>query len=56
MGEDLIEIYVHTENDRGRNNYHVADYEPPLENFIDCDTSNSSEYNSFLNLRRKLGI
>ncbi len=56
MGKDLIEIYVHTDNDRGRNDYHVADYEPPLENFIDCDTSNSSEYNSFLTLRRKLEI
>ena len=24
----VIEIYVHTEEDRGRNNYHVEDYQP----------------------------
>ncbi len=56
MGENLVEIYVHTEQDRGRNHFHVQNYEPPLENFIDCDTTGSSEYNTFLNLRKQLGI
>jgi hypothetical protein len=56
MGDDLTEIYVHTSDDRGRTNYFVADYQPPVENFIDCDTTNCSEYNSFLTLRRKLKI
>ena len=56
MGENLIEIYVHTQEDRGRNHFHVQNYEQPLENFIDCDTTNSTEYNTFLNLRRKLNI
>ena len=56
MGEHITEIFVHTEEDRGRNHFHVENYEPPLENFIDCDTTNSSEYNTFLNLRRKLNI
>ena len=51
-----MKIYVHTNTDRGRNDFHVADYEEPLENFVDCDTTDSSEYNSFLNLRRKLKI
>jgi adenylylsulfate kinase len=36
---DVIEIYVHTTNIRGRENFHVADYEPPTENFIDIDTT-----------------
>lgn len=56
MGDNLIEIYVHTNELRGREGFHVADYEPPTENFIDCNTTNSSEYNTFLNLRRKLNI
>ena len=56
MGDKLKEIYVHTSNERGREGYFVEDYEPPLENFIDCDTTDSSEYNTFLNLRRKLNI
>ena len=56
MGEDLVEIYIHTSDDRGRTNYFVSDYQEPTENFIDCNTTNSSEYQSFLNLRRKLKI
>lgn len=56
MGENIKEIYVHTTNERGREKFHVENYEEPLENYYDCDTTNSSEYNTFLNLRRKLNI
>lgn len=35
---DVTEIYVHTTELRGRENFHSGDYEPPLENFIDIDT------------------
>jgi len=38
---DVAEIYVHTTATRGRENYFVKDYEPPLENFIDVDTTNA---------------
>jgi adenylylsulfate kinase-like enzyme len=55
MMENIQEIYVHTSNIRGRENYHVT-YEEPLDNFIDCDTTDSSEYHTFLTLRKKLGI
>ena len=40
IGDDLVEIYVHTTEDRGKNKYHVEGYEEPLENFIDLDTTN----------------
>lgn len=56
MGDKLKEIYVHTTNERGRENFHVEGYEPPLDNYYDCDTTDSSEYNTFLELRRKLNI
>ncbi len=56
MGDNIIEIYVHTSNDRGRESYHVKEYEEPTENFIDCDTTDSSEYNTFLKLRKILNI
>ena len=56
MGDKLIEIYVHTTKKRGREEYYVSDYEPPIDNFIDCDTSDTSEYQTFLNLRQKLKI
>lgn len=39
---DCIEIYVHTTETRGRENYHVKNYEPPTENFIDVDTTNQT--------------
>ena len=55
MSDNIIEIYVHTTEIRGRENFHV-NYEEPIQNFIDCDTTNSREYNSFLELRRKLKI
>ena len=37
---DVIEIYVHTTEARGREHYHVSTYEPPVEDFIDLDTTN----------------
>ena len=39
---DCIEIYVHTTETRGKENYHVKDYEPPTEGYIDIDTTNMS--------------
>ena len=39
----VIEIYVHTTDKRGREHFHVKDYEPPIKNFIDLDTTNISE-------------
>ncbi len=56
MGNNLKEIYVHTTNERGREKFHVEGYEPPIENYYDCNTTDSSEYNTFLELRRKLNI
>lgn len=40
LGDSLIELYIHTHDIRGRESFHVSDYEPPLENFIDVDTTN----------------
>lgn len=40
LGEDLIELYVHTDSPRERDHFRVKDYEAPLENFIDVDTTN----------------
>jgi adenylylsulfate kinase-like enzyme len=39
FNNSIIEIYVHTENVRGREDFHVKNYEEPLENFLDMDTS-----------------
>jgi adenylylsulfate kinase len=37
----VLEIYVHTTAIRGREKYHTKNYEPPLSNFVDIDTTNA---------------
>ena len=36
---DVTEIYVHKTDKREREKYNVPDYEPPLENFVDINTT-----------------
>jgi adenylylsulfate kinase len=36
------EIFVHTSEVRGRENKHAADYEPPVQGYLDVDTTNKS--------------
>jgi len=43
---EVIEIYVYTSDNRGKNNFHVENYQAPLENFISIDTTNISELES----------
>jgi adenylylsulfate kinase len=40
LGSNIKEMYVITSELRGREHYHSADYEPPIENFITVDTTN----------------
>lgn len=40
MGDVVKEVYLHTSEVRGRENYFVSDYEPPTENHIDICTDN----------------
>lgn len=40
MGDQIKEIYIHTNEIRGKEHFHVDYYEPPLENYIDLDTTN----------------
>lgn len=56
IGDDIVEIYVHTTDIRGRERFHVADYSAPAENFIDIDTTNRSEFEAFQELRQKLSL
>lgn len=57
MFKDMVrvkEIYVHTTDIRGRENYHVSDYEPPTGNFIDIDTTNKTIMESFIEILDKI--
>lgn len=39
---EVTEVYVHTTETRGREDKHANDYEAPLDNFIDIDTTGKS--------------
>ena len=40
MNGNLVELYVHTTYIRGREHFHIDEYEKPTENYIDVDTTN----------------
>tara|TARA_B100001173_G_scaffold310322_1_gene324622 strand:- start:519 stop:974 length:456 start_codon:yes stop_codon:yes gene_type:complete len=43
---NVLEVYLHTDEIRGRENYFVKDYEPPESNFLEMDTTHKSEKES----------
>ena len=51
---DVVEVYVHTSDVRGRESFHVENYEKPTENYIDIDTTRTSEFNSLGELVNKI--
>lgn len=53
---NVTEIYVHTTEVRGREGFHVSNYEPPTENFIEINTTDKTEVVSFIELINKLDI
>lgn len=53
---NCVEIYVHTADIRGKENFHLNSYEPPTENFIDIDTTNKRVDESFIDLIKLLDL
>jgi adenylylsulfate kinase len=53
---DVTEIYLHTKNIRGRENFHVADFEKPITNYIDLDTTDVDEITSMNELFNKIDL
>jgi len=39
MGDNLMEIYIHTTEVRGKEDFFVKNYEPPTENFLSVNTT-----------------
>ena len=56
MGDEVVEIYVHTSEPRERDHFKVEGYEPPTEAFIDIDTTEDSPDISFAKLLKEVGI
>lgn len=50
MGENLIEIYVHTSEPRERDHFKAIAYIAPEDNYIDIDTTEDTPEESFNNL------
>jgi adenylylsulfate kinase len=51
----VLEVYIHTTEIRGREDYFVKEYEPPQNNFLDMDTTHKSKeesLNEILNVYR----
>lgn len=46
IGSFIIEFYVHTEEERERDGFKSQDYEPPLDDYVDVDTTNISPEDS----------
>ena len=56
MERNIGEFYLHTTEIRGKEDYFVDDYEPPLHNFTDINTNKSIEecLNEILDVYRKM--
>ena len=51
---EVTEIYVHTSEQRGREEKRANDYEPPTDNFIDVDTTHHSVEECLLQIAQKI--
>lgn len=40
LGTNILEVWVHTDVKRGRENFFVKDYQPPEISYLDIDTTN----------------
>jgi len=54
LGDSIVELYVHTTDVRGREHFHTTEYEAPLTNFIDIDTTNILPNDCFDYIKNKL--
>ena len=56
LGQRMTEIYVTTKDIRGRENFHVQDFEAPEERYILLDTTDISEEDAFNQLKEDLAL
>jgi adenylylsulfate kinase-like enzyme len=56
MGDEIVEFYVHANVERGREHFHVADYEPPTDRFIEIDTTFETPQESLNYITSGIGI
>jgi adenylylsulfate kinase len=54
LGSDLIELYVHTTEPRERDHFKVENYEAPLDNFINVDTTYDTPEESIAKILKQI--
>lgn len=54
MGKNMVEIYVHTTENRERNHFHVLGYQPPINNYIDINTTYDTPKESIKKIIKQL--
>jgi len=54
IGDNIKEIYVHTTEPRERDHFKAIAYNPPLNNYIDIDTTEDSIQESFEKLLNEI--
>lgn len=54
MGDKIVEIYVHTSEERERDHFKSKDYQEPIDNFIDIDTTDVTPEESLVEILIKL--
>ena len=50
LGENIVEIYIHSNRKKNKDLTKVAGYEAPTENFFDLDTTSDNSTQSFTKL------
>ncbi len=53
---DVIEILVKTNEIRGREGFHVKEYDPPTDDYIELDTTNKRVDESFIELIKYIDL
>lgn len=53
---DVFEVYVHTTDIRGRENFHVNDFEKPISNYLNLDTTNRTPEQCLQEVKEYVGL
>lgn len=56
LKENIIEFYIHTSEPRERDSFRVENYEEPIENYVDVDTTNDKPEESIEKILQKIKI
>lgn len=53
---NIFEVYVHTKEIRGREEFHVDDFQEPLSNYLDIDTTNITPEECIERIKEYVGL